>query len=29
VTLTFRTGLKAADREAVIAAMEKILVDLG
>ena len=29
VTLTFRTGLKAADREAVIAAMEKILSDLG
>jgi ParB family chromosome partitioning protein len=29
VTLTFRTGLKAADREAVIAAMEKILADLG
>jgi hypothetical protein len=29
VTLTFRTGLKAADREAVIATMEKILADLG
>jgi len=29
VTLTFRTGLKASDREAVIAAMEKILSDLG
>lgn len=29
VTLTFRSGLKAADREAVIAAMEKILSDLG
>ena len=29
VTLTFRTGLKAADREAVIAAMDKILADLG
>jgi ParB family transcriptional regulator, chromosome partitioning protein len=29
VTLTFRTGLKAADREAVLAAMEKILADLG
>jgi len=29
VTLTFRTGLKATDREAVIAAMEKILTDLG
>lgn len=29
VTLTFRTGLKAADRDAVIAAMEKILADLG
>jgi len=29
VTLTFRTGLKAADREAVIAALEKIMVDLG
>ena len=26
---TFRTGLKAADREAVLAAMEKILADLG
>jgi ParB family chromosome partitioning protein len=29
VTLTFRTGLKSADREAVIATMEKILSDLG
>jgi ParB family chromosome partitioning protein len=29
VTLTFRTGLKAADREAVVATMEKILADLG
>lgn len=29
VTLTFRTGLKAADRDAVIATMEKILADLG
>jgi ParB family chromosome partitioning protein len=29
VTLTFRTGLKSADREAVMAAMEKILADLG
>jgi ParB family chromosome partitioning protein len=29
VTLTFRTGLKAADREQVIATMEKILADLG
>jgi hypothetical protein len=29
VTLTFRTGLKASDREAVLAAMEKILTDLG
>ena len=29
VTLTFRTGLKAADREQVLAAMEKILADLG
>jgi ParB family transcriptional regulator, chromosome partitioning protein len=29
VTLTFRSGLKASDREAVIAAMEKILSDLG
>lgn len=29
VTLTFRTGLKASDREAVIATMEKILADLG
>jgi ParB family transcriptional regulator, chromosome partitioning protein len=29
VTLTFKSGLKASDRDAVIAAMEKILVDLG
>jgi ParB family transcriptional regulator, chromosome partitioning protein len=29
VTLAFRTGLKAADREAVVATMEKILGDLG
>ena len=29
VTLTFRTGLKSADREAVIATMEQILNDLG
>ena len=29
VTLTFRTGLKAADREAVLATMEKILDDLS
>jgi ParB family chromosome partitioning protein len=29
VTLTFRTGLKAADREAVIATIDKILSDLG
>jgi glucose/arabinose dehydrogenase len=29
VTLTFRTGLKSADRDAVIATMEKILADLG
>jgi hypothetical protein len=29
VTLAFRTGLKAADRDAVVATMEKILVDLG
>ena len=29
VTLTFRSGLKGADREAVLATMEKILVDLG
>ena len=29
VTLAFRSGLKASDREAVLAAMEKILADLG
>ena len=29
VTLAFRSGLKASDREAVLAAMEKILSDLG
>jgi ParB family chromosome partitioning protein len=29
VTLTFRTGLKAADREAVVATLDKILTDLG
>ena len=29
VTLTFRTGLKAADRDVVMATMEKILADLG
>jgi len=29
VTLTFRTGLKSADRDAVIATMDKILADLG
>jgi hypothetical protein len=29
VTLTFRTGLKAADREAVVATIDKILGDLG
>jgi len=29
VTLTFRSGLRAADREAIIAAMQKILEDLG
>jgi ParB family chromosome partitioning protein len=29
VTLTFRTGLKASDRTEVMAAMEKILADLG
>jgi ParB family chromosome partitioning protein len=29
VTLTFRTGLKAADREAVVATLDKILGDLG
>jgi len=29
VTLTFRTGLKAADRQEVMVAMEKILSDLG
>jgi ParB family chromosome partitioning protein len=29
VTLTFRTGLKAADREAVVATIDKILADLG
>jgi ParB family chromosome partitioning protein len=29
VTLTFRTGLKSADRDAVLATMEKILADLG
>jgi hypothetical protein len=29
VTLTFRTGLKASDRAEVMAAMEKILADLG
>ena len=29
VTLTFRAGLKAVDREAVLATMDKILVDLG
>jgi ParB-like chromosome segregation protein Spo0J len=29
VTLTFRAGLKAADREVVLATMEKILADLG
>ena len=29
VTLTFRSGLKASDRDAVIAAMEKIIADLG
>ncbi len=29
VTLTFRTGLKASDRAEVLAAMEKILTDLG
>jgi hypothetical protein len=29
VTLTFRTGLKAADRDAVVATIDKILSDLG
>jgi len=29
VTLTFRTGLKVSDREAVVATLEKILSDLG
>lgn len=29
VTLAFRSGLKASDREAVLAAIEKILKDLG
>jgi hypothetical protein len=29
VTLTFRTGLKAADRDAVVATIDKILGDLG
>jgi hypothetical protein len=29
VTLAFRTGLKAADRDAVVATIDKILGDLG